>query len=57
MSLTEPLTSEYQDMSDVAEARRWADSVANNPGLGDAIYDDDDAAALRSIGAAGYERD
>lgn len=55
--MTEPLTSEYHDMSDSAEAYRWADSVANNPGLGDAIYDDDDAAALRGIGASGYERD
>lgn len=44
-------------MSDQAEAYRWAESVADNPGLGDAIYDDDDAAALRSVGAAGYERD
>ena len=37
-------------MSDYGEAQRWAESVGGDPDIGDAIYDDDDAEALRSLG-------
>jgi hypothetical protein len=44
------LNSEVVDMSDWGEAQRWAETHGENPGLGDAIYDSDDAEALRAFG-------
>jgi hypothetical protein len=44
------LNSESVDMSDYGEALRWAESVGAATGIGDAIYDADDAEALRSLG-------
>jgi hypothetical protein len=48
-SATLDLNSESIDMSDYGEALRWAESTGGNPGIGDAIYDADDAEALRSL--------